>query len=153
MQREFRKLAASFKAALAGLSRTARTERNFRIHICSMLYVLFFAWLGNINKHYYPALFLCFGLVIVTEIINSVIELICNVISNRFDMILKAIKDMAAGAVLVGAICAAAVGMYVFARPEIINNVVLSLFQNLHISLVLIISIPVAVIFILGKKS
>lgn len=152
MQREFRKLAASFRAAFNGLARATKNERNFRIHICAVFYVLFFAIIGKIEYVHYPVIFMCFGTVMAVELINSVTELLCDVVSDRFDMLLKAVKDMAAGAVLIAAVGSGAAGLFIFARFDIIRNVMISLSENRYHALLLILSIPVSVLYIAGRK-
>jgi diacylglycerol kinase len=56
----------------------------------------------------------CFGLVISLEMINSAIENLVDLVSPEYNKLAGKAKDIAAGAVLVAAICAAIVGLIIF---------------------------------------
>ena len=66
------------------------------------------------------AVVLCMGWVIALELLNSAIENIADFVSPEKHETIKKIKDLAAGAVLVGAIASAIVGMIVF-LPKVIE--------------------------------
>ncbi len=151
LKREFRKLKASFLAAFAGIKLATVNERNFRIHICMLLYVLIFAWLGNVPTGRAAVLVLCIGLVLAAELINSAIELVCDVVSDKFDVALRAIKDMSAGAVLVLAIASAAAGLIIFLEPTVLKTVFDRLFAMPYIAGAIVASIPFAILFIIRK--
>jgi diacylglycerol kinase (ATP) len=54
------------------------------------------------------------ALVWVAEIVNTAFEHLCDVVQPDFHVSVKAAKDVAAGAVLIAALAAAAIGVLVF---------------------------------------
>ena len=60
----------------------------------------------KLNTAEWIAVILCMGLVLSTEILNTCVEKVCDLYSKEEDERIKVIKDLAAGAVLVSAICA-----------------------------------------------
>lgn len=59
-------------------------------------------------------LILAIGLVLAAEALNTAVEQCCNAVSREFNPAIKAAKDVAAGAVLICASCAALIGFSVF---------------------------------------
>lgn len=108
----------SFTWALAGLYRAIATQRNLRIHLVATGWV---AWLGaqlELDGVQWTVLLLTCGIVIITELLNSAVEALTNhLIPYRSDDA-KAAKDIAAGAVLVGAIIALFVGISLLWQPD-----------------------------------
>ena len=62
------------------------------------------------------AVLLCAGLVFVLEIINTAIESLVDLVQPDHDPLAGRVKDMAAGAVLVGAIVAIVIGAIIFGK-------------------------------------
>ena len=60
------------------------------------------------------------ALVITAELINSAIELTVDLYTKKFNPLAMVAKDVAAGAVVISAITAICVGLYVF-LPKIVN--------------------------------
>ncbi|MBE6109386.1 MAG: diacylglycerol kinase family protein [Erysipelotrichaceae bacterium] len=60
----------------------------------------------KLNIAEWIAVILCMGLVLSSEILNTCVEKVCDLYSKEEDERIKVIKDLAAGAVLVSAICA-----------------------------------------------
>jgi undecaprenol kinase/diacylglycerol kinase (ATP) len=60
----------------------------------------------KLNIAEWIAVILCMGLVLSTEILNTCVEKVCDLYCKEEDERIKVIKDLAAGAVLVSAICA-----------------------------------------------
>ncbi len=100
--------------ALRGLYEAARRERNMRIHVTAIVYVSFYALLGNIAYWAWCAVLLCFGLVTALEAVNSAIERLGNGITQEKRADIGMAKDMAAGAVLVAALSSVGVAVVVF---------------------------------------
>lgn len=152
VSREFRRLSASFRAAFNGIGLAIKNERNFRIHICFIFYVLVFACLGSVPAGRFAILVLCFGVVTAAELVNSAIELLGDTVIDRFDMSLRAIKDMAAGAVLMSALCSAVAGLVIFLAPDVLLKIFERLFAMPYIAAVIALSLPVAVLFVIRRS-
>jgi diacylglycerol kinase (ATP) len=104
----------SFNYAFEGIIHVLRTQRNLRIHFAIAVVVLVVAILVDVTKLELIALLLAIGFVLVAEMINTAIEGAIDVATSSFDPMAKLAKDIAAGAVLIAAINAVAVGYLVF---------------------------------------
>jgi diacylglycerol kinase (ATP) len=106
----------SFNYAIEGLIHVLRTHRNMRIHFAVAIGVLVAAvWIG-VNRFELIALILAIAFVFIAEMINSAIEQAIDVATTSFDPLAKLAKDIAAGAVLIAAVTAVAVGYLVFSH-------------------------------------
>ncbi|MBP6398457.1 MAG: diacylglycerol kinase family protein [Saprospiraceae bacterium] len=104
----------SFKYAIEGLLVMFKEERNARIHlimaIASMVGGVYF----NLSLSEWLFLVFAIGLVIALELINTAIENLADFVSPERNEKIKKIKDLAAGAVLISAICAFIIGLIIF---------------------------------------
>ncbi|HEY3083046.1 MAG TPA: diacylglycerol kinase family protein [Chloroflexota bacterium] len=104
----------SFGFAFVGLAHAWRTQRHLRIHVgLSLLAVVFGAALG-LEPGEWAVLLLTITAVLVLELLNTVVESVVDLASPDDHPLAKAAKDVAAGAVLVGAIGSVAVGAALF---------------------------------------
>ena len=116
----FRNRLRSFKYAFNGMWIMIKEEHNFRIHIFAAVCVIGAGLLFDISAIEWIAVFLVIGLVISLEIINSAIERLSDYVSPEKNNKIKAIKDLAAASVLVGAVVALIVGIIIFI-PKILK--------------------------------
>jgi diacylglycerol kinase len=107
-------LSKSFKNAFIGLINAFIKERNMKIHFLIMVLVISFGFIFNISKYEWYVCLILFGLVISTELINTAIENIVDMITKEYSEKAKYIKDISAGAVLINAIIAAIIGLIIF---------------------------------------
>ena len=105
----------SFNYAIEGLIHVLRTHRNMRIHFAIAIAVMIGAVWAGVSRLELIALLLSITFVLVAEMINSAIEQAIDVATTSFDPLAKLAKDIAAGAVLIAAANAVAVGYLVFA--------------------------------------
>ena len=154
MKRELENLGKSFKYAARGLCAVTRHERNFRVHIVMMLYVIFFSVIGRAEKSDVASFVLCFGIMLSAELINTAFELLCDEVTEQYSERIRDVKDIAAGAVLVSAIASAVVGLMTFLSPAVFGNVMTCFSQHIWVAVAFLISVPIAVLFIFrrGKK-
>jgi diacylglycerol kinase (ATP) len=109
-----RSLVWSFEYAIRGIVYALRTQRNMRLHMLAAAGVFIAAlWLG-VGGLELIALFLAVGLVVICELVNTAIETTVDLATEGFDPLAAIAKDVAAGAVLVSAVTAVAVGYVVF---------------------------------------
>ena len=93
----------------------ALRERNFRFHLCAAATVIFFAAkFYSFDKAEWAALLLTCAVVLSLECVNTALERLCDKVCPEKDDLIKKCKDIAAGAVLVSAIFAAAIGVVLF---------------------------------------
>jgi diacylglycerol kinase (ATP) len=108
-------LVESFNYAIEGVVHVLRTQRNMRIHFAIAIAVLATAAAVGVSKMELIALLLAIAFVLIAEMINSAIEGAIDVATTSFDPMAKLAKDIAAGAVLIAAVNAVAIGYLVFA--------------------------------------
>ena len=104
----------SFVHAIAGIAYAARHEPNMRIHLGAAVLVLLAGMWFDIDATDWRWLILAIGLVLAAEALNTAVEQCCNAVSREYNPAIKAAKDVAAGAVLICASCAALIGFSVF---------------------------------------
>lgn len=126
MQKEsfsFRKRIRSFAYAFNGLKILFSTQHNARIHgFCAIIAIVLGLYF-SISNIEWIAITISIGMVIAAEAFNSSIETLCNAISPEYNHQIKAIKDLAAGAVLVVAIMALTIGLLIFI-PKLITTLI-----------------------------
>lgn len=109
-----RKFLKGFKYAAEGII-YGFCERNFRVHICAAAGVTWFALkFYEFTRGEWAVLLLTFAAVISAELVNTSIERLCDKVSPEKDEQIKRSKDTAAGAVLVAAVFAVAIGVVLF---------------------------------------
>jgi diacylglycerol kinase (ATP) len=104
----------SFNFAAEGVIHAVRTQRNLWIHFGVAVLVLVAALGFGATKLELCVLLLAITFVLVAELVNTAVEAVVDVASTSFDPMAKIAKDIAAGAVLVAALNALAVGYLVF---------------------------------------
>lgn len=147
-----KKLLQSFRCAMRGIHSVIRRERNIRIHLCVLCYVLFFAWFGQVPASQIPILFVCFGLVLSAELFNSAIERICDRVHPEFDRAIRAVKDIASGAVLIAAVMTALAGLWIFCAPSVLLPVIHKLFTQPLYLIALVVSLVPVFLFCRGEN-
>jgi diacylglycerol kinase (ATP) len=146
--KKVRSLTRSFLNAFKGVSYCIRNERNMRIHLTIAVYLLIFSIFYNLTAFEYAVLFIIISLVLVTESVNTAVEAIVNLNIECYNKLASVAKDVAAGAVLICAIFAVAVGFELFFKIEILQNIIEYLYSDLLFGIIFIISIPISLLFI-----
>lgn len=117
----YKKLFMSFVYAFRGIFTTIKTERNLRIHLTCLCYMFGFLCFTDwfvLTKTHWAILLLASGAVIAGEIVNTAIENAVDLASEEHTEFGKIAKDAAAGAVLVSAITAVAVGVVILFQVD-----------------------------------
>ena len=104
----------SFNFAIEGIIHVLRTQRNMRIHFAVAVGVLVAALAFDVSRLELIALLIAIVFVLIAEMFNSAVEAAVDVASTSFDPMAKLAKDIGAGAVLIAAVNAIAVGYLVF---------------------------------------
>ncbi|HEC21441.1 MAG TPA: diacylglycerol kinase family protein [Chloroflexi bacterium] len=109
--------ADSFRHAFAGWWYVLRTQRNAWIHSAFTLAVVGVGlWLG-LRPVEWAILVLAMGLVWTAELINTALEAAIDLASPEIHPLAKVGKDVAAAAVLGGAVTAVIVGLLILGPP------------------------------------
>lgn len=93
-----------------------KTERNFQIELAAFfinLFLIFYLQLSAPDALF--ILLVCFA-VLSSEIINTAIEKLCDMVQPDFDKRIGFIKDIAAGAVLLMSILAVITGIIIYSK-------------------------------------
>lgn len=115
----FKKRSIGFSFAWNGLKKVAKSERNFQIHLLATLLVIGMAIFLKLSVVEWAIIMIVIGFVLVTELINSAIERIIDYLRPEIHPLAKIIKDIGAGAVLLSAVIAVSVGLFIF-LPKLI---------------------------------
>jgi undecaprenol kinase len=112
-----RRLSASFGHAFAGIVHAVRSQRNLRIHLAISAGVIALGlWLG-LSCIEWAVLVATMALVLLAEMFNTVAETTVDLATQEYHDLARAAKDVAAGAVLVGAILAVIIGLLILGPP------------------------------------
>lgn len=103
-----------------------QSERNMMLHFLAAVFVLLVAALLRVTPLELACLTLVICVVLVCELANTALEILCDVVCADLEPRIKRIKDISAGAVLVSAVSAIIVGILVLG-PRVILEVKLIL--------------------------
>lgn len=104
----------SFKYAFSGIWQALKEEPNMMFHFLIALVVILLGFILNISSVEWVIIILTIGGVMVLELTNTAIETVVDSFTDKDHPGAKKAKDISAGAVLVGAIMAAIVGLIIF---------------------------------------
>ena len=113
-KQEYKKIINSFKYAIEGFVSSFKTERNMKIHILAMIIVVIAGIYLKLNLTEWCIIVFAIALVIGSELFNTAIETIVDMISPEKNPKAKLAKDISAAAVLALSIGAAIVGVIIF---------------------------------------
>jgi diacylglycerol kinase (ATP) len=108
------KLLKSFGYALKGTYVALREQQNMRIHAIAIAVVTIAGVFLGLTAIEWSVIALTIGSVISLEMMNTAVELLVDLVSPEYNKKAGKIKDVAAGAVLLTAIIAAVVAIYIF---------------------------------------
>ncbi len=107
-------LVKSFGHAAKGLRLVIKSERNARLHLVLAVIAIIWAIALHFSAVAITLVVLAIATVIAAEVFNTVIEKLLNVVDPNHNPRVAEIKDMAAGAVLITALAALAIGIILF---------------------------------------
>jgi len=116
-----RNLIQSLIHALKGIYHACRSERNMAIHIAIGFIVVIMSFLLHVDRFEFLIILVCIALVLTAETINTAFEFTVDLFHGvKINSIVKMLKDIASGAVLVACIFSAIIGVLIF-LPKIIT--------------------------------
>ena len=110
----------SFVYAFEGLKKLFQNEHNAWIHFVAASVAIILGFLLKITHTEWCLILFAIGFVFVTEIINTSIETLTDIVSPQYHKKAKEVKDLAAAGVLVASIIALVIGVTIF-YERIIN--------------------------------
>ena len=90
--------------AIEGIIYSVKTQRHMRYHLAAALGVLFTGLVINVSRTEFILLSMAIILVLVTEMLNTAIEVAVDMIAEEYHPKAKIAKDIAAGVVLVASV-------------------------------------------------
>lgn len=111
--------AKSFTHAFRGIGVLVKSTHNFWVHIFTAIIAIILGVLLKISHIEWMILILVSGFVMVTEALNTAIEIDIDLTSPNYHPYARDTKDVAAGAVLISAITAVVIGLIIFI-PKVI---------------------------------
>jgi diacylglycerol kinase (ATP) len=106
----------SLNAAVEGFIYMMKTERNMRVHFFIGLFIILLGIYLNLSATELMILFVTIAIVLLSEMVNTALELVVDMVKSEFHPIARIVKDVAAGAVLLTAINAVIVGYVLFSK-------------------------------------
>ena len=113
-KKEKKTVLGTLRNALNGIVYTYSVEINFKIHLLVAVLVLLFSYILELSKMEVIVCILLIGLVLAFELINTVVEMIVDMVEPHEDPLAGMIKDASSGAVLVIAVTSAVIGLIIF---------------------------------------
>lgn len=104
----------SFRFALNGILIAFREQQNLKVQLVVVVLVVILGFYLDITRLEWVSILLSIGLVISAETVNTAIENAVDLITSEKRPLAGKIKDIAAGAVLIAAIIAFAIGCIIF---------------------------------------
>lgn len=115
-----RKFLKSFGYALGGIYATLKSERNFRIHTVLMLLAIGMGIYLGLSVVNWCLVTFAIGFVLSAELFNTALERLGDeTAQGKQSLLIKNVKDMAAGAVLISAVTALVIGILILFIPFI----------------------------------
>ncbi|MDA8100010.1 MAG: diacylglycerol kinase [Nitrospiraceae bacterium] len=90
--------------AIEGIILSVKTQRHMQYHMVAALLVLLLSLILGVTRTEFILLCMAIILVLVTEMLNTAIEVTIDMISEDYHPLAKAAKDIAAGVVLVASV-------------------------------------------------
>ena len=110
----------SLKNALNGIKEVIKTGRNIKIQITFAIFAIIMGIILKINIIEALILVLTIFGVLITEFINTAIEMLADLYTTEYNEKIKILKDIGAGAVTLSAIASVIIGIIMF-LPKILN--------------------------------
>ena len=107
----------AFKSALAGCNYAFTTQRNFAVHLILSLLVLLLALWLQISYERFLFLILAIFLGLTIEMVNTIVEKMVDLITERYHPTAKIVKDLSAGIMLVVSAGVAVIGFLILFPP------------------------------------
>jgi len=119
-KRGIKRVINSFKYSFQGLEYAYKYEQSMLLHAIAVIIVVTFGIIFDIDKVEWLFCVLFMGLVMATELINTSLEAVVDLVSPNIHPLAKIAKDTASAAVFIFSLAAAVSGVIIFA-PKILE--------------------------------
>jgi diacylglycerol kinase len=110
----------SFVYAFEGIKAFFKYEPQALIHVIATSVVILASFYFKISANEWLAIIFAIGIVVISEMLNTAIEKLTDMVSPEINPKAKVVKDIAAGAVLVASMVASVIGLIIF-LPKVVN--------------------------------
>ena len=107
-------LCSSVRHALRGVSVVFASEQSFRIQVVGALSAIVLATVFRISTNQFLIVLLLIGAVLTLEIVNTIFERLVDSFQPRIHPVVRDIKDIMAGAVLIASTVSLIAGISIF---------------------------------------
>ena len=145
----------SFNYAVEGIIYALIKEKNMKVHFFTAFFVLILSLFFNFSRLEFLILFFTISLVIITEMINTAIEKVVDMYTDKYNYLAKIAKDVAAGSVLIASINAIVVAyLLFFDRVNPLTSIIINKIKNsqIHLTFISIILVILITIYIKTKS-
>lgn len=142
----------SFVYAANGIKTAMLEERNLRFHICVAVYVYILSLFYDFSRAEYAVLTVIIVGVLALELVNSAVERSVSRPAPEQYRTAGAVKDIAAGAVLVYCVGAVVCGIVLFWDTTVFSKIYLYFSTHLVVFIILLISIVLCIWFVFGLE-
>lgn len=105
----------AFRHAIAGVWTVVADERNMRYHLVAAVVAVVAGWYYAISELEWLMVVLAIFFVVASEFANTIAESLADlIVGDRYDPLVKKVKDVAAGSVLLAATFAVVVAIIIF---------------------------------------
>ena len=115
----FKSRLKSFSFAFAGIKDFWLNEPNAKLHLLAAIVAIIAGFILHISSAEWLFVALAITLVFASEMFNTALEKLCDKVAPEMHPLIKTVKDLAAGGVLITAFFAFLTGMIIF-LPKII---------------------------------
>lgn len=109
-----RKFIRGFGFAFKGLGYAYSTQLNFRVHVYAAILAIAMGFWLRISASEWNWILLCLSMVLLTELLNTGIETLTDLVSPGYNKLAGHVKDISAAAVLVVAFFALITGLIIY---------------------------------------
>ena len=110
----FKALRKSFKYALKGIFTALTICRNLKIHYLLAVIAIVAGFYFQIGRLEFVIVLLTITLVVTLEMMNTAIEKVVDLLTEKYHILALIAKDVAAGAVLIASVIALIIGALIF---------------------------------------
>ncbi len=147
----FHGITDSFNYAIAGVIHGLKTQRNMQIHVVAAVVVLIASLFLNLSRLELVALFFAISLVLISEMFNTAVETMVDLITDSHHPLAGTAKDIGAGAVLIATVNALAIGyLILYQRFSMSNGFLSAAPPAIHITFV---SLALVIIMVIAIKA
>ena len=108
-----KKFIRGFYFAFSGLAYAFKTQLNFRVHCAAVVITCLLSFYLNLNSSEWLWMVAAMALVLITELMNTSIEALVDLVSPQYNKKAGIAKDVAAAMVLLSAIAALLIGIII----------------------------------------